>query len=137
MAERHRGTGGFSDGPLRCLPGPGQTWAITAGVNTFGAWTTVVADTGPNDAYLMGIYLENPNPAVAGVQLRVGAASDLGAEPIGAFRPGRMSAGAAIFVPTGIPLRVRAHARIAMSAAAGTAVDLHAGISFVLLGATL
>lgn len=138
MAERHRGTGGFTDGPLRALPGPGQTWAIPTGVNAFGPWTTVIADTGPTDAYLLGIYLENLNgTAVNSVHLRVGAADDLGREPIGAFRPGRMPAGASIFVPTGIPLRVRARSRVAMSAAAASAVNLHAGVSFVLLGATL
>jgi hypothetical protein len=134
VAERVRGWGGFSDGPLRALPVPGQAWVIPTAVNAFGAWTDVVADTGAADAYLVGLYLENLTAGVVnGVQLRIGAAVDLAAEPVATWRAGRMPAGASIYLPAGFPIRVRARSRLAMSAAAGTVVNLNAGVAFAIL----
>lgn len=134
MAERFRGAGGYTDGPLRALPGPGISWTITTGADTWGLWTVLIADTGPEDAYLLAATVENPGPAVAGVHLRVTAGEYGAPEPLAAWRVGRLGAGASIHLPAGVPIRVRAHSRLAFAAAAASAVTLSVGVSYVLLG---
>jgi hypothetical protein len=108
---------------------------VPTGLNAWGSWVTAVADTGPLDAYLLGVYVDNPTlVAVLGTHVRIGAGVDLAAEPVAAFRPGRLGPGAGVYLPTGFPLRIRAGSRVAFSAAAASVVNLSVAVAFVLMG---